>query len=70
MLQLSIIKRFVIDLHLGDTIQSHDGQWHTITHISPFWHQRTFSIVELDKMTVRVYNHSTTVLIRDPLPIG
>jgi hypothetical protein len=57
----------VIDLHPGDNIQSHDGEWHTITAISPFWNQRKFSIVQLDKASVRVYNHDTRVLVRELL---
>ncbi len=65
MLGLDIIKCFVIDLHPGDNIQSQDGQWHMITAISPFWHQRKLSIMEPDKVMVRVYNHGTTVLVRE-----
>jgi hypothetical protein len=59
------MKRLVKDLHLGDNVQSHDGQWHTITAISPFWNQRKFSIVEFDNVIVKVYNHSMKILVRE-----
>jgi hypothetical protein len=64
-----VIKRLVIDLHPGDNVQSHDGKWHTVTDIMPFWNQRKYSVLELDKVILKVYNHGTKVSVRE-LPLA
>jgi quercetin dioxygenase-like cupin family protein len=64
------MKRLVKDLRLGDTVQSHDGQWHTVTAVAPFWNQRRLSVVELDNVSQRLYHHRTELAVRERLLIG